>query len=182
MIISQDTPLREIAFIVCTALDGIGVTAVLTGGAAATIWSGGQHQSHDCDFVIKFHEAGAPAEAVLLDLGYVESGGVYRHRNNPFTLEFPPGPLSVGDTLITTWDTLRENERLLHILSSTDSCRDRLAAFFHWADYSSLKVAVAIAKLGGVNLDAVRQWSLNESTDERYAQFARALAAELPKS
>ena len=118
MSISPDTPLREVAFVVCTALEHVGVTAVLTGGAAATIWSGDLYQSHDCDFVIQFHDTNAPAEAVLLELGYVESGGVYRHRESLFTLEFPPGPLSVGDEILTHWD--RSEERRVG-----EECRSR---------------------------------------------------------
>lgn len=162
MRITSDSTLREVAFIVCTELQRVGVTAVLTGGSAAAIWSVGTYQSHDCDCIISFHEKGAPAEATLLKLGYTESGGTYCHSDSPFTLEFPPGPLSVGDEILTEWNTLRDGDLLLHILTPTDSCRDRLAAFYHWKDYSSLSVAVAIAGRNQIDLKRVRQWSKKE--------------------
>lgn len=180
MRIKRDSTLREVAFIVCTELQRVGVTAVLTGGSAATIWSAGRYQSHDCDFIISFHEKDAPAEETLSRLGYTECGGTYQHTENRFTLEFPPGPLSVGDEILAKWDTLREGDLLLHILTPTDSCRDRLAAFYHWTDYSSLSVAVAIAQRNQIEMAKVRNWSDKEGASAKYAQFTRALAAAEP--
>lgn len=182
MRITSDSTLRQVAFIVCTALQRVGVTAVLTGGSAATIWSGGAYQSHDCDFIISFHEKDAPAEETLRLLGYTEYGGTYRHKESPFTLEFPPGPLSVGDEIISKWDTLRESDLLLHILTPTDSCRDRLAAFYHWTDYSSLSVAVAVAQRNQIDMARIRTWSDIEGASAKYAQFRRALSAAEPQA
>lgn len=177
MRVTADSTLREVAFIVCTSLQRIGVTAVLTGGSAASIWSGGAYQSHDCDFIISFHEKNAPAEDTLRQLGYTELGGTYRHKESIFTLEFPRGPLSVGDEILTQWETLREGELLLHILAPTDSCRDRLAAFYHWRDFSSLHVALGIARRQEVDLKKIKKWSTKEGALDQYLQFERALSA-----
>ena len=54
MSIRSTTSLRELAFIVCTALDRKGATAVLTGGGAATIYSAEAYKSRDLDFVLSF--------------------------------------------------------------------------------------------------------------------------------
>jgi hypothetical protein len=175
--ITGGSTLCEVAFTVCTELQRVGVTAVLTGGSAATIWSAGTYQSHDCDFIIRFHEKDAPAEETLRRLGYSEHGGTYRHNANIFTLEFPLGPLSVGDEILTEWDTLRKGDLLLHILTPTDSCRDRLAAFYHWRDFSSLSVAVAIALRNEIDLGRIKSWSEKEKASEQYAHFVRALSA-----
>ena len=53
MIIRADSTLREIAFIVCTELEKTGLTAVLTGGSAVSIWAPNDYQSLDLDFVIE---------------------------------------------------------------------------------------------------------------------------------
>lgn len=37
--IDRDSSLRDVAFEVCTALDRVGVTAVLSGGGAATLYA-----------------------------------------------------------------------------------------------------------------------------------------------
>lgn len=134
MTVHKSDDLRTVAFKVCTALDGVGLTAVLTGGSAATVYAPAAYQSRNLDFVIEFVDAPHADHAkALTSLGYREHEGQYVHRENPLTLEFPPGPLSVGKELITKWDTLREGERLLHILRPIDCCRDCDAK--EWEDW-----------------------------------------------
>lgn len=62
-------------------------------------------------------------------------------------------------------------------LSPTDSCRDRLAQFFHWKDRQSLSVAVLIAVRRRVDLRRVRAWSSAEGFEEQYEEFLRGLRA-----
>lgn len=175
MTITAETTLRQAAFIVCTELHHAGTTAVLTGGSAATVWSGGAYQSHDCDFVIAFNSRDSRAEEALKRLGYREKNGTYVHLSNQFTLEFPRGPLSVGDDIVTKWSTLREKQLLLHILSPTDSCRDRLAAYYHWNDFPSLTRALEIAGHSQIDLEVIREWSFREGHPRKFAQFERML-------
>jgi hypothetical protein len=127
-VIRRDSTLAEVAFAVCTALDRAGVTAVLTGGSAATVYAPAANQSSDVDFIITFGGDGSGDDA-LTALGYLAKNGAYVHAESPFPIEFPPGPLMVGGDNIVNWSTLRDEfGQLLHILTPTDSCRDRLAA------------------------------------------------------
>ncbi len=180
MTIKADTSLREVAFMVCTALDRVGITAVLTGGSAASIWAPEAVQSHDCDFVVAFGSAKSAPGTVMYNLGFTQKGGTYFHSRNPIAVEFPPGPLSVGAEQIERWETLVEGRNTLHVLSPTDSCRDRLAGFYHWHDYASLDQALAIANKHEVNLRVIRQWSLQEGAEAGYREFlTRRRAARL---
>ena len=61
-------------------------------------------------------------------------------------------------------------------LSATDSCRDRLAAFYHWADRQSLDVAVLIALRNRVDMRKISGWSAREGAAQGYGQFVRELA------
>ena len=126
MTITCDTTLREIAFAVCTELDRVGLRVVLTGGSAATVYAAEDYLSRDLDFIIQYGHGKSNPSRILSHLGYTPEGDVYTHQQSPFTLEFPPGPLSVGRDLIDSWDTIREGDQVLHILSPTDCCRDRL--------------------------------------------------------
>lgn len=175
MKIRKDTSLREVAFIVCNSLDRIGAAAVLTGGSAAVIWAPKAVQSLDCDFVLVFSQPSSLPQDVLTRLGYQEEGGIYIHSANPVTLEFPPEPLCIGREEITQWATLREKGRRLHVLTPTDSCRDRLAGFYHWADYKSLAQALAVARAQKVDLDIIRKWSEGENAGERFQEFEERL-------
>lgn len=120
--IGPQSTLTDVAFAVCTALHRSSVTAVLTGGSAATHYAPEAYQSADLDFVVTVHAPGGGTE--LRKLGFTERGQVYRHPDTHFTLDFPRGPLAVGDELLTGWRTERRTGELLYVLTPTDSCRD----------------------------------------------------------
>lgn len=175
MSIERISTLRQIAFEVCTALDAVGATAVLTGGSAATVYSEGAYQSHDLDYVLTF--TSDEAARALSDLGFSLDGQTYRHPRSDFTLDFPPGPLTIGGDIVTTWDTLREGSRLLHILSPTDSCRDRLAGFLFWNDRGSLDQALHVARVQfeRIDFESIRSWCEREGQREKHREFVEQL-------
>jgi len=177
MKIDAASTLREVAFVVCTALDRAGVTAILTGGGAATVYAPGVCQSLDLDYVVMLQKTGAAGSEALATLGYRVEGNMYRHDENPLTVEFPPGPLMVGGDLIRKWAKLQESGYLLHILTPTDCCRDRLAGFVFWQDRGSLiqAAAVAGARHDEVDLEAVRRWCVREGHAESFDEFMRVL-------
>lgn len=177
MTISQDTSLRELAFKVCTELDRAGIRAVLTGGSAATVHTAGDYLSRDLDFIIEYRADQAKPSEALSSLGFTLEGQLYAHEESPFTLEFPPGPLSVGRDLISTWETLKEENSVLYILTPTDCCRDRLAGFLFWNDRGSLEQAVAVARRQAdrIDLESISAWCEREGVADKYQEFIRAL-------
>jgi len=156
-VIGSTSTLSDVAFYVCTALDRAGITAVLTGGSAATFYAPDPYQSRDIDFVITVW---APnGERALLDAGFSREIDCYVHPSTIYPIEFPKGPLMVGDDMIKEWSTIRRGDELLNVLSPTDSCRDRLAAFLFWNDFSGLEQALAVCHArADVDLDRVRRW------------------------
>lgn len=179
MTIDERTSLTDVAFEVGTALHECGVTAVLTGGSAATFHAPEAYQSRDLDFVIEVHAHGAQAERALERLGYRREGNVYRHALSPLLLEFPPGPLMVGRDPIERWDTHRRGRQVLNVITATDSCRDRLAAYYFWRDWSGLEQALAVARArrDRVDLDRIASWSRVEGNAAGYDEFSRRLNA-----
>lgn len=176
MKIDSKTSLRDLAFIVCTALAEAGETAVLTGGSAATVYAPEAYESQDLDFIFTQWSAIAnPSAKPLLDLGFTLKGGAYVHSQSPFTLEFPPGPLAVGEEHITSWNTLREGDMVLHILSPTDCVRDRLAWFLFNNDYNSLEQALAVAKKQTINLLVVKRWCIAQGEGTKFKLFLNRL-------
>ena len=172
MTIEATTSLRELAFIVCTTLDRAGETAVLTGGSAATIYAPDAYQSKDLDFVFTFWSALSKRSAEpLIELGFSTKGSTYQHHLTPYTIDFPRGPLAVGEEQITHWDTLREGELILHILSPTDCVRDRLAWFLFGDDYSALEQALAVAGAQPIDLEVVQRWCAREGELSKFEIF-----------
>ncbi len=178
MSIQRESSLRDVAFTVCTALDKGGVRAVLTGGSAATVYAPDACQSVDLDFIVTFRADESSGPEILASLGYREADDHYVHTENPLILEFPRGPLAVGRDLIEHWMTLRDGERILHIITPIDSVRDRLAGFLFWNDRGSLEQAVAVARAQreSIDLESVARWCRTEGKAEQFHEFKRTLS------
>jgi len=129
----------------------------------------------DLDFVVRF-AADDRLESrlieVLGDLGYELLSNTFVHKaGNPFTVEFPKGPASIGDEVLKEFDTLRDGKRVLVIVTPTDCIRDRLAHYFYWNDRSALAAAIGVAKAQKAHVDfrLIRTWATQlaeESTIE----------------
>ena len=171
MTITKQSTLQEVALTVGAALDRHGVKAVLTGGACASIHSAGEYTSLDLDFVVTNQTTQPTLDMALGDVGFSRSGDRYLHPDTQFWVEFPRGPLAVGGDYKIRPTTLRGKAGSATVLSATDSCRDRLAAFYHWNDRQSLEVAVHIARRQKVNLRKIRQWSAQEDHLEQFEEF-----------
>jgi hypothetical protein len=169
--ITATSTLTDVAFAVCTALAKERFVVVLTGGSAATYYAPDFYQSLDLDFVITLR--GSAGEKALRGLGFRRKGDFYVHDESPFSLDFPPGPLAIGDDLVQRWSTIRRGDEILHVLSPTDSCRDRLASYLFWNDFSGLEQALAVfrARAGEIDLHAVRDWCRRERQLEKYRLF-----------
>lgn len=58
----------------------------------------------------------------------------------------------------------------LDLLSPTDSCRDRLAAFLFWNDFSGLEQALAVCRArDDVDLGRVRRWCRRTGHHKKWA-------------
>jgi hypothetical protein len=164
----------DIAFEVCSAFERVGVTAVLSGGGAATIYAPEAYESRDLDFIFQA-QLWLPNADPVLALGFAESStrGTFAHPDIPFTLEFLKGPLAVGDEVIQTWNTFHKGELTLHVISPTDVVKDRLASVIHYRDHSAIRQAAAVAQSVQVELDSIRAWCENEGGADVFAIFQK---------
>jgi hypothetical protein len=67
---------------------------------------------------------------------------MYEHPATAYTVDFPRGPLAVGGDYVRETAILERGDLRRRILIVIDCIRDRLAAFYHWNDYTSLGAAV----------------------------------------
>jgi hypothetical protein len=81
------------------------------------------------------------------------------------------GPLGIGDEILSTWDTKRKGDQVLHLISPADSIKDRLAAAIHWKDLNSARQAAEIARLHDVDLESLRAWCEAEGGAKIYSIF-----------
>jgi hypothetical protein len=173
--LGRRSTLLDVIAVVSAALQRAGIDAVLTGGASATIHSRGAYLSHDLDFIVRRGGTRTSLNAAMASAGFVRAIDRYVHPRTAFFVEFPAGPLAIGDDLDIKPVRVQLTRGSTLALSATDACRDRLAAFYHWADRQSLRVAVAIAVASRVNLTAIRRWSEREDATAKFDEFRSEL-------
>lgn len=173
MTLTARASLGAVAAAVGDALRRGGVKAVLTGGACAALHTRGAHHSVDMDFIIVGDTTQERVDAAMASVGFTRRADRYVHPRLRFYVEFPRAPLGIGADYRIAPEERRAHGRRLLVLSATDSCRDRLAAYYHWNDRQSLDVAVAIARRNRVDVEVIRRWSADEGFPDRFDEFMR---------
>lgn len=159
------------------ALERHGIRGVLTGGACACLYTGGKYLSADVDIVLSGAVARADLDAAMASVGFRLRRDRYVSPGLPFFVEFPLGPLAIGADHDIRPVVHRSGSRRVRVLSATDACRDRLAAFYHWNDRQALAAAVAIALRNRVRMSSIRAWSGREDVPGRFEEFLAELTA-----
>ena len=121
----------------------------------------------------------------MATVGFKREQDRYVHEQSDVFVEFPTGPLAIGEDAHIRPISRRQKQLNLRLLSATDSCRDRLAAFYHWKDRQALAVALEIVRLNRVDLAKIRAWSAAEGAAEGFEEFQaqrRRLAASKRRS
>ena len=166
---------EELAAFVCQALRDAGITVTLTGGACVAIWSKGAYTSNDLDFVEQGLVPRREIRGVLRGLGFSESARYFTHPDTTFFIEFPSGPLAVGDEPVHEFSERRLSTGTLRLLTPTDCVKDRLSAWFHWNDRQSLAQAVLVASVQRIDVDEVKRWARREGKSLALKAFLRAI-------
>lgn len=171
MKMSERSSLGAVAAAVSGAPRIHGIRAVLTGGACAALYSEGAYHSRDLDFIVGEGATRREMDSAMESIGFARKGDRYIHPRTRFYVDVPRGPLAIGgEYRIRPVTRFTRYGRML-MLSATDSCRDPLAAFYHWGDRQSLTVAAWIAARNRVHLATLRRWSVDEGATERFEQF-----------
>jgi hypothetical protein len=149
--ISRDMDAAEIGALVCETLSTAGISAVLTGGTCVSVWTRNEFASLDLDFVALGLHSNNEIACALEGIGFNRSGGnprYFEHPDTDLSLEFPSGPLMVGDEHISdeSIDTYSTEHGVLRLLSPTDCVKDRLAGYYYFQDEQNLRQAIAVAR------------------------------------
>ena len=171
MRLSERSSLGAVAAAVAGALRSNRIRAVLTGGACAALYSEGAYHSRDLDFIVVESATRKEMDTAMESIGFTRRRDRYVHPRARFYVEFPRGPLAIGGEYRIRPVTRSTSHGRMLMLSATDSCRDRLAAFYHWGDRQSLTVAAWIAARNRVNLATLQRWSTAEGAAEGFEQF-----------
>lgn len=169
---------EELWRFVAAHLEARGISTVLVGGGVVAIYTEGLYRSGDLDLVTE-ERFRLLLPGVLAEIGFVPSKSRYfKHPGcSHLFLEFPPGPVEIGNDFPITPETIIHQGKSLKLLSPTDCVKDRLAGYIHWKSRANFEQAVLVCRTqkARVDLDAVDNWCRTEGAANAYHELMEVL-------
>ena len=166
----------ELAAYVQTYLRTKGISVVLSGGAAVAIYTGNKYVSADIDFIDVSFTARNKIKAAMKEIGFSEKNRYFIHPDTSQIVEFPPGPLSVGEEPVKGVIEMKFSTGILSVISATDCVKDRLAAYYFWNDQQSLAQAILVAKNSRISISEIKRWSQTTGNLKEFEIFHKKLS------
>ena len=165
----------ELAAYVQDSLKADGIQVVLSGGSAVSFYSSDKYVSKDLDLINTSFSRRSKIKVVMDKLGFHEQGRYFIHPETTFFIEFPDGPLSVGEEPVKEISEFELSTGTLRVLSPTDCVKDRLCAFYFWNDLQGLEQATLVTKSQKVDLKEIKRWSKVEGKVKEFKAFTEKL-------
>ena len=182
MTIDRNTTREQLAAVVVERLERHGIGAVLVGGSVVSIYTSNKYASDDLDFICSAaHDRIVEAMA---QLGFHRAqGGTskdFEHPETSFTVEFPTGPLALGETVPVSPEGAIEVDGItVKLLSPTQCVMDRLLWFFYCNDRQCLDQAVWVAQSHPISMDKLTAWAKNEPNQESIQQKMQVFVSRI---
>jgi hypothetical protein len=165
----------ELAAYIQNNLENEGIKVVLSGGSAVSFYSSDQYVSKDLDLINTNFARHSKIKSEMEELDFEEKGRYFVNPETQFFVEFPDGPLSVGEEPVKEISEFPLATGILRVLSPTDCVKDRLCAFYFWNDQQGLAQAILVAKSQEVDLREVKRWSKVEGKEQEFEAFRKKL-------
>jgi len=164
----RDMSRLELAGFVSAEFQKNGINIVLSGGSCVSVYSKEKYVSMDLDFVNVAFTKRDRIRKVMESLGFHEEHRYFRHPDADLFVEFPPGPLGVGEEPVKQIVELQTGTGILRIISPTDCVKDRLAWYYHDGDTECLRQANLVANHCAIDLKEIGRWSKVEGKGREF--------------
>ena len=168
----------EVAAYVQSHLRKHNILVTLSGGAAVSIYTVNRYISADVDLVEDTYADRNTIKTAMEEIGFREKNRYFTHPDTQHIIEFPSGPLTVGNEPIKRIKEIRYDTGILRVISPTDCVKDRLAAYYFWEDREALTQAVLVAIHNRINMSEIKKWSQAEGNLEKFALFFKRYSEE----
>ncbi|MEA3267350.1 MAG: hypothetical protein U9P42_10480 [Candidatus Fermentibacteria bacterium] len=165
----------ELASFVASSLRECGITVVLSGGSCVSIYSEDKYVSMDLDFIETGLHSRTAISRCMRKLGFTEKYRYFVHPAAELLIEFPAGPLGIGNEPITDFKEVRTSEGILRLLTPTDCVKDRLAWFLHTGDTECLEQAYLVARQQKIDVQEIERWSSGEGKHQEFLELKDVL-------
>lgn len=161
--IETSESLEETAAFICSKLKEHGIDVVLSGGSCMEIYTKSNFSSYDIDFIPSPGVTSKQIDKIMKELGFEKTPPrYYKHTNNPNYIEFPTGPVTLGNDITKEFAKLKTHVGTLTLLTATDCIKDRLCALVYHGGEECYSQAVAVAHLNEINKDNLYEWAKKE--------------------
>ena len=158
----------ELAAILAEHLQRNDVNVVLVGGLAVEIYTENLYLTKDIDMVNTNYKKPSALHKVMAELDFHKKGRIYVNDTTDITVEFPSGPLAVGNKPITSTTIVKTAKGNIPILHVNDVVKDRVAAFIHWQDRQSLIQAISMMFKHKIAPVQVKDFCMQEGSPSHY--------------
>lgn len=107
----------ELAGFLCDMLKKEDIPVVLSGGSCVEIYSRGEYTSYDIDLINQYNEQFRKIKKVMEALGFREKDRYFVHPDTELFVEFPSGPLGVGDAPVEEIAEIETEAGILRLLT-----------------------------------------------------------------
>lgn len=166
----------ELAAFIQGTLQAEGINVVLSGGSAVSFYSSNKYVSKDLDLINSNFARRSKIKSVMESIRFKEKGRYFVNPDTQFFVEFPDGPLSVGEEPVKEISEFELVTGTLRIVSPTDCVKDRLCAFYFWNDQQGLAQAILVAKDQSVDFKEIKRWSKAENKEKEFEVFKMNLS------
>ncbi len=111
------------------------------------------------------------------EIGFHEHGRYFAHPDTKHIIEFPPGPLSVGQEPVKQIKKIKLTTGILRVISPTDCVKDRLAGFYFWGDQQSLTQAILVSRNNRINLEEFKIYRDKLSSNKERPQRGKRVSS-----
>jgi hypothetical protein len=151
------------------------IDTVLVGGAVVSIYSEGAYESGDLDLILT-NLFVKNLDPIMNEIGFLRKGRHFIHPEcSHLFVEFPKGPLEIGDENNIIPDEKTVNGVKIKILSPTDCVKDRLASYIYFKDRVGLEQSLLVAKKHPVNLQNIEKWCVKENAIFAFTELLELL-------
>ncbi|TET34061.1 MAG: hypothetical protein E3J69_06750 [Anaerolineales bacterium] len=171
----RDMTQAELGAYVQSHLSAKGIDVVLSGGAVVAIYTNGRYVSGNLDFVNRYFVKRSVIKSAIEELGFKEAGRHFEHHDTEYFVEFPPGPLAIGEEYNIKIDEFEMETGILRLISPTDCVKDRLVWYYHDGDRQCLSQAILVAQDHQIDIDKIREWSDGEGKLEEFEEIEAEL-------
>ena len=165
----------ELAAYIQSHLRKAGINVVLSGGATVAFYSSGRYVSKDLDLINIHFAKRSRIKAAMEEIGFREKGRYFENPDTENFVEFPKGPLSVGEEPVKEISEIELATGILRVISPTDCVKDRLCAYYFWGDQQGLAQAVLVAQYQMIDIREIERWSKIEGKVQEFKVFKSKL-------